>query len=411
MKTINIFKFALITLLICMSSVPAEAQILKKLLKKAENVVEKGVDNITKKKQEKNTTHVPNSIPEEQLENEEEPPPVSVFELSDYLTRVDAPNKAFKPMHFQMHNGLRRVGLLSNFRQKAGKDGFSREQAYKLSELLSVESASHELLLKIRFLHPHFAMLDNNVIYEMPRNKGEIDNESIYRQAAQQTLARAASNILTDQYKNLFLVNNLPGANKTPQPWGGVGANEFAQRKAYNSFMTSYKDDLLVYAGNLFKNNTEQFYVVAKTILKDYDFNQKGYWVHIGINGHYRNNLSTIEGFYSQFEPTTDYGNDYLNKLVVYSRKNGNSNGGLPILLKITEKEAEQLIGNKKSLIVYYAVKTKVTYTGLNVLQPSPKPQYTYSLLSPKITFYTDDLLQNAVGTISLENMIIKSKN
>ncbi len=409
-------KLLFIFIIFCFTSVgsnKADAQVFKKLLKKAENAIGKAIDKPSDKKptsdvelnsQTKKTQLPEDSQEEQKNENLKTPADVKFLEPS---------NKVFKPMAYQIHKGVKRTGLINIYRNPKSFEGQSYQSYSDISNKLVDGDNMYDYLLRIRFLSDYFELLDPDSIFKMQGNRSDSEIESRNKEIAQQLFLTSAFNLTSEESQKYFFVNSDdPGSGSRPaQEWGGNRSNEFRKRKFYNEFFTKYKKDLIKYGEKIFIDGTEDFYIVTKASLANYDFNSKGYWVSIGINnkgmgGGYINNRY---GFYEDFQPTTSYGNNYLNKQVVLNR-NQRRNLGLQMLLKMSESDAEKLMENKKVQQVFYTLKTKVKFKKIEdkgLIHPDIK--FSYSLLDPIITFYTNEALTEPIGSISLENPIIKA--
>ncbi|WP_047245631.1 hypothetical protein [Maribacter thermophilus] len=318
----------------------------------------------------------------------------------------EAPSSNFIDLSLQTHNGKLRFGVQDEYYVRSdGSYVKASEASYvAMDKRFSHNNASRHAfveLLKIRFKEEMFAAMDKDYFTERTNTMFEKD---IMSHTAQQHTLALANALTTNEHAMSYFCNQKEGSDCTsrfPQkgyyneprnirPWGGRGATEFQQLRAFTSFAKNDLPKIVKWGSTLLPDNTLDGYYVTRTHLGKYDFKAEGFW------------LMTHQ-FYNQGFLLKWYGLQPANSS---QRKLMHPNGA-SILLKMSPEKAENFSEKYQYLFLVFDV------TGqLNGLENYRADQLktTFTLNSSVIEIYTDDALTHRVGEIDINTMEAKTR-
>jgi hypothetical protein len=325
---------------------------------------------------------------------------LSFFVTISYSQKVDdsdlimykAPSPKYRDIVLQSHKGLPRFGILNNYIKPVKnstnvhlkkyshlrQDPATREKNKKIQ----LGYQNYFNMVSLHYLSNTFNDLDRERLTKTPSDNSTLKQQNSY--AAQRYLAQLSRSICVEERcKNGF-----------------SGTNEFERLRNYKTFVNDNLDDLKKWSRTFFTNNNVVGYYVSRLGLgsQSYDFDKNGYWVFLSLNVNTTNNRST----YTFFEPKTHYENDLMNK----SGSSPKRMRALQIFLPISLEKAEKFqLNNIRNL--YLVKKIKMTYkevvSGYKTLL-----KLTYHHESPLLEIYEDMALTKKIGTLSLDNLILK---
>jgi hypothetical protein len=328
----------------------------------------------------------------------------TIINYDDVIT-FKPPSENFIPILLQTHKNEIRFGQQNSYALKP--DGtfishhvqpqLAKKVDKKETQLQYSRDALYELL-KLKFMGNLYADMDTEFLTKQSSNMYLKDKHSYY---AQQHLLKLANAITSNKElyryfcnpkmedcaftadKDVYYYKNIINGRN----WGGKGANEFQILKSYTSYVQNNLKILQQWSRSIFPNNTIQGYYVARSILGEYDFKNKGYWI---------GNLFTQNRFLLQhynLEPANANERKLLNP------------HGVHILFKMSSSEAEKF-SESSAKTIYLVFKIKTTLKGLEYQYTRIKANYT--LESPIIEIYKDDDLTLKIGELSVDTMITK---
>jgi len=182
------------------------------------------------------------------------------FDTSDIII-IKSPSKIYKDILLQSHNDLPRFGVLNRYMISRGKiEPNSREK----SKLIGESHSSYMGLIQMEYMKAVYNDFNREVFtYASNSNMSKKEQNSViaqrhFRKLSQTVCRKEAGNI-------------------------NAGTNEFERRRNYKDFVTNNLDGLREWSSTLLKNNSVTGYWVNIMELKDYDFDKKGYWLHIPL--------------------------------------------------------------------------------------------------------------------------------
>ncbi len=318
----------------------------------------------------------------------------------------EAPSSNFIDLSLQTHNGKLRFGVQDEYYVRSdGSYVKASEASYAdMDKRFSHNNASRHAfteLLKIRFKEEMFAAMDKDYFTERTNTMFEKD---IMSHTAQQHTLALANALSTNEHAMGYFCNQKEDSDctsKFPQegyyneprnirPWGGRGATEFQQLRAYTSFAKNDLPKIAKWGSTLLPDNTLNGYYVTRTHLGKYDFKAGGFW----LMTHQFYNQGFLLKWYG-LQP----GNSSQRKLM---HPNCAS-----ILLKMSPDKAETFSEKVQQVYLVFDVTGK-----LNGLENYRADQLktTFTLNSPVIEIYTDDALTNRVGEIDINTMVSKTR-
>lgn len=330
---------------------------------------------------------------------------LSVFgQGKEKLYRAPSPN--FIDLSLQTHKGKLRFGIQDEYYLKSdGSFVKPSEASYvNIDKRFSHNNASRHAfleLLKIRFKEEMFAAMDLNYFTERTNSMFE---EDLMSHTAQQHTLALANSLTTNKQAMSYFCNQKEDSDcisKFPQegyyneprnlrPWGGRGATEFQQLRAYTGFVKNELSNIVEWGSTLLPDNILKGYYVTRTHLGKYDFKAEGFWL-------------ITHQFYNQGFLLKWYGLQPSNSA---ERKLMHPNGA-SILLKMSPEKAETFSEKVQQVYLVFDVTGK-----LNGLESYRADQLktTFTLNSSIIEIYSDDGLTNKVGEIDINTMETKTR-
>ena len=312
------------------------------------------------------------------------------FDTSDIII-IKSPSKNYKDILLQNHNDLPRFGVLNRYMISRGKiEPNSREK----SKLIRESYSSYMGLIQMDYMKAMYNDFNREVFtYASNSNMSKKEQNSVIAQKHFQELSQT---VCTKE------AGNING-----------GTNEFERRRNYKNFVANNLDGLRKWSSTLLKNNSVTGYWVNTTLLKDYDFDKKGYWLHIPLATRPQRNSSN--SFFLNFTPKTSY----ENKLPI-KRNRFKTVQPIKVLFKISPEDAEKLNPKQESNVrkvitattLFMVAKIKVTLNEFSENKNMGRPEvpnFEHHFTSPIITLYKDAALTEKVGEISLENFITEN--
>lgn len=306
-----------------------------------------------------------------------------------------SPSKKFHDIVLQSHNGLPRFGSLNNY---TIPNPIKNTSGYKKKySSIRQDPATREKNRKIQLGYQNYLKM---VAFKyLSDTYKDIDRERLTKMPATGTTGKQKNSYDAQHYLRSLLTLCVEEKCKN----GLNGKNEFERLRNYKNFVNENLDDLRKWSTTFFTNNSVIGYDVSHLGLGTYDFDKNGYWTNLSLSvnvGYSREpRVSTI------FEPKAKYEIDLVNKAFVNRR---NQISPLQIFLALSPEKAEKLqLNHIKNL--YLVKKVKISYkevvsgykTGLTL---------TYHHESPVMEIYEDKALTKKIGTLSLDNLIIKKQ-
>lgn len=317
-----------------------------------------------------------------------------------------APSPNFIDLSLQTHNNKLRFGVQDEYYLKSDGSYVKPSDAtyVDIDKRFSHNNASRHAfaeLLKIRFKEEMFAAMDTDYFTERTNTMFEKDKMS---HTAQQHTLLLANALSTNEHAMSYFCNQKEDSDCTsrfPQagyynepsnirPWGGRGATDFQQLRAYTTFAKNDLPVIVKWGSTLLPDNTLNGYYVTRTHLGKYDFKAGGFWL-------------ITHQFYNQGFLLKWYGLQPGNSA---ERKLMHPNGA-SILLKMSPDKAETFSEKVQQIHLVFNVTGK-----LNGLESYRADQLktTFTLNSPIIEIYSDDSLTNKVDEIDINTMVTKTR-
>ncbi|MDC6363692.1 MULTISPECIES: hypothetical protein [Flavobacteriaceae] len=316
-----------------------------------------------------------------------------------------SPSPNFISLSLQTYNNKLRFGIQDEYFVKADGTYVSSkaENYFEVDKKSSHNRASrHALLelLKIRFKADMFSAMDRNLFTERTQSMFEKDLKSYTAQQHVLALANALSskselkrffcNEKEEDCASIFKEDGYYNEPRNIRSWGGRGASEFQQLRAYTAFVNELFPKLEKWGNSLYPNNTIDGYYVAKTQLGTYSFKDGGYWLHT----HQMHQNDFLLRWW-ELQPS----NSAERKLV---HPNGSS-----ILLKMAPEKAEAFSENHQT--IFLVLDITASLNGLENYR-ADQLKTTFTLNSPTIMIYSDDSLTQKVGEIDISTMVSKTR-
>ena len=304
-----------------------------------------------------------------------------------------SPFKKFHDIVLQSHNGLPRFGSLNSY---TIPNPIKNTSGYKKKySSMHQDPATREKNRKIQLGYQNYLKM---VAFKyLSDTYKDIDRERLTKMPATGTTGKQKNSYDAQRYLRSLLTLCVEEKCKN----GLNGTNEFERLRNYKNFVSENLDDLRKWSTTFFTNNSVVGYDVSILGLGSYDFDKNGYWANLNLNaniGYSRGlNLSTI------FKPKADYESDLLNKVYVNRRSQISL---VQIFLAMSPEKAEKLqLNNIKTL--YLVKKIKIAYKEV-ISGYKTSLKLTYHHESPAMEIYEDMALTKKIGTLSLDNLIIK---
>lgn len=301
------------------------------------------------------------------------------------LIVYQASSSKFHDIVLQSHKGLPRFGLLNNYRKNTNtpsRHKFERQ-----------DPATREKNKKIQLgYHNYFKMVTYKYLSDIYK---DIDRERLTKTPSS-NITKKQKNSRTAQSNLALLSRSICAEEKCKN--GFSGANEFERLRNYKTFVSENLDELRKWSNTFFKNNTTIGYHVSRLGLSNYDFDENGYWIQLNLNINVADNRIT----FTSFEPKIDYENRLINKL----GSQPNPIKPFQVFLSMSPEKAEKFqLNNIRNF--YLVKKIKMTYKETkNKYNSTLKLVYHHE--SPLIEIYEDMALTKKIGTLSLDNLILK---
>ncbi|UJH68556.1 hypothetical protein [Allomuricauda sp. SCSIO 65647] len=317
----------------------------------------------------------------------------------------DSPSSEFIDLSLQTHNDKLRFGEQDNYYLNVdGSFVDNRGEAFSEAE----KKTSHNILsrqafvelLKIRFQEEIFSAMDREFLTKRTQNMYEKELKSYAGQ--QQTLALANA-LCSKAQKRRFFCNQKAedcdskfredGYYNEPRSlfgWGGKGASEFQQLRAYTTFVGELFPKIRQWGNEIHKQNSAEGYFVGKVLLGEYDFKNRGFWLN-------------TDAFYNT---------DFLLRWHNFQPSNSAertlaSPKGCQILLKLPRDKAEKLAEKHQFLFVVFGV--VASFEGIENYKAN-QLKTLFSLSSLKIEVFKDDSLTQKLSVIDINSMITKTR-
>ncbi|WP_339918422.1 hypothetical protein [Yeosuana marina] len=299
-----------------------------------------------------------------------------------------SPSPKFHNISLQSYKGLPRFGTLNSYIKKNNLGVYPRRQDPATLEKYRKVSLSYQNYFKMvtfKYLSDIYMDIDRDRLTKMPPTGTIGKQKNSYD--AQKYLRSLLTLCVEEKCKN--------GLN---------GKNEFERLRNYKTFVSENLDDLKKWSYMFYTNNSVIGYYVSDLGLDSYDFDKNGYWANLNLNVNIVSSgsggrVSTI------FEPKADYERDLMNKINIDLR---NQIHPLQIFLAMSPEKAEKLQLNKVRGL-YLVKKVKLTYKEV-VSGYSTLLTLTYHYESPILEIYEDMALTKKIGTLSLEELILKKQ-
>ena len=308
------------------------------------------------------------------------------------LIVYSAPSKKFHDLVLQSHKGLPRFGSLDNYTiLTKNNNGFKMKH-----KSVRQDPVTREKNKKIQLGYQnYFKMVTFKYLFDLYK---DIDRERLTKMPSTGTTEKKKNSYTAQQYLRNLLTLCVEEKCKNSLN----GNNEFERLRNYKTFVSENLDELRKWSNTFFKNNNVIGYYVSSLGLgfQSYDFDKNGYWGLLNLNINAANNRTT----YTSFEPKTQYENKLMNE----SGSHPNKMRALQIFLAISPEKAEKYqLNNVRNL--YLVRKIKLTYkevnSGYNTML-----KLVYNHESPTLEIYEDLALNKKIGTLSLDNLILKKQ-
>ncbi|RDY60205.1 hypothetical protein [Flagellimonas nanhaiensis] len=317
----------------------------------------------------------------------------------------DSPSNSFISLSLQTHKNKLRFGTQDEYYIKADGTYVKPQDSnyYDVDKRMSHNMASKYAfveLLKIRYKEDMFSVMDRSLFTERKQNMYDKEQKSYTAQQQVLALANALStkmelkrffcNEKGEDCASTFKEDGYYNEPRNIRTWGGRGASEFQQLRAYTTFVNELFPKLQQWGNSLHPTNKIDGYFVAKAQLGKYDFKDGGYW--LDTNQFYQN------GFLLRWRG--------LQPINTSERKLMHPNG-TSILYKMSPEEAETF--SEKYKHIFLVLDVMASLDGMENYR-ADHLKTTYTLNSPVIEIYSDDGLTNKVGEINIETMVYKTR-
>jgi hypothetical protein len=373
----------------------ANAQFLNKLKDKANKLADERVDQIVEKAIDKTN----NNTNQKHKNNSSSLPTSKNGDVTARNVKFDdriifeAPTDDFVNFELLSYKGLPRFGILP----KVDDNAVRREQQrfYEIySSLIELKHSKDKIDLE-------------------QLRRDNLGTHSPYRINGVKRLTYLATN--EKAYRSYFCNNDVDC--KIPQlkflgdsddngvgnfHWGGKGASEFQQRRAFNSFLEKDYGVLAEWGSKMWKNDHEIAYLVKNLSLDShvsYDFHRQGYRLDGGLrrmeSENYRN------GTFHQLQIVSRYiAHHPFEKDAAESQKT-------QVFFQIKQEEAEKLAkANINEVFAVYKIKMSFLEDKEIKIKGYRYPHkliFKHHLESPVVEVFADAELTNKIGEFSLE--------
>ncbi|MEO0528389.1 MAG: hypothetical protein AAFZ89_14245 [Bacteroidota bacterium] len=292
-----------------------------------------------------------------------------------------SPSKKFMDITIHSYNGLPRIGEVYFIR---GVTPPTNQKAFNV-------------LLQLKYMEKAYADMDKNKLttYEEGRSG---DKKLQHSFAAQNHLLTLAKELCTKEELEKYFgpekqaKSSSYGYNKNANAqrlnfWGGDRNNEFAQQRAYTSFVKNNLADLQAWSQRFFEGDTQTAYMInIARVAESYDFQKKGYWIRINLGG----GALLIDQL--RFTPF-----DQDQQTVIRKK----------LLMPMAPEEAKKYAFRKQNAIKILS-KVTVSYDKEYSTNNS-KPAFSFELENPIIEVYNKGrTLTEKIGEINLEKALAK---
>jgi hypothetical protein len=310
---------------------------------------------------------------------------------SDGLLVFDPPSDQFIPIVLQSHKGLPRFGARDNYKiqnntgKTPGRTVRPIRGSYdtEKSKEVGLGYRNFSLLLGLKYRTPFMGDLDRERLTTVSGNMSQEQRNSAYLQ-----------NYLRNQIAQSVGTGQVcENANR--------GANEFERIRNYKAFIDQCLDPLVQWSQSFFKNDEMVGYHVSTLhIGRNYDFDQKGYWlVHpLQLNDIFSLKSSGIHSV--TFLPSASFETELIKK--------SNSKNHVDFFLQMDEGTAERLMKEGISKL-YLVKKIKMVYSGKPLSRPNDRLEFNYSHVNKEMDVYLDEALTQHFTTLSMDNLILKT--
>jgi len=312
------------------------------------------------------------------------------------------PSKNFMPIYLQQHLNLPRLGVLNDYRIKTSSAPVSNNPRIKSTSQYAKQSpATREKLKQLRSGYINYA--------EMVRMKYM---SSIYDDLNKTTFVKATAtqdrkdqNALIAQSHLQLVTKKLGVRGLYDSAYGG--ANQFEKRRNYTAFIQENLAVLRNWSSSFLEKDELTAYHIATLRIGKYDFENEGYWMRIAPSLPQSTPYGNSLQLFKNLLPQSTYENKLLNHM---TGPNGHL-APIQVLLKIAPSKAENFVNNGIQTL-YVASKVKTAFKEVAEVRPNtsipPLLTFSYSYMSPKIVIYEDAALTKQVGSISLEQLILR---
>ena len=315
------------------------------------------------------------------------------------------PSSEFIELKLQTHNGKLRFGMQDNYYMNADgsyvdNTGEAFSTAEKKTSHNAISRHAFVELLKIRFQDEIFSVMDRDFLAKRAQNMYEKELKSYSAQQQVLVLANALStktqkrrffcNDKQEDCANRFREDGYYGIPRSVLGWGGKGASEFQQLRAYTSFVKELFPKIQQWGNALHPKNAVEGYFVGNIKLGEYDFKRGGFWLN-------------IDAFYNT---------DFLLRWHLFQPNNPAertlvSPKGCQILLAVSPEKAEKLAEKHQSLFMVFGV--MVSFEGIENYKAN-QLKTLFNLSSPILEIFTDHGLTQKISEIDINSMITKTR-
>mgnify|MGYP000919651017 CR=1 FL=1 len=338
----------------------ADAQLLDSLKSKSTKVG-KSLKELIKQPKEKNNKNAPSSQTTGNAK-----PQSSQGGGSFKRQTIAFPSKEYKSFDIPVYRGVPIVGT-------------KQDSYYSLTYEFNKEG-------DVRNLELYRLLLEMNVLEEVYRSrespfnkKNAGDERSRYVNQSLVKLLRGS--LLSEDIAQKYFCNPSAEREKCSNYWGGNGANEFAQNKAYDDFLKSGLYETLQKKAN---ELPLEVYFIRQIHLPTYDFDKKGFLLPI----HPGNDWAAVEPLQERnifLSMSPEEGSRLRERLVGQYANQKN----MYALIKLTFYKSVEAI-NKKSYILS------------NRFTPA-------RVADPIVEFYEDPALEKRIGQIDISGLMNKN--
>ena len=326
--------------------------------------------------------------------------------LKDDKIVFKAPDGAFIDFELQSFKGLPRFGVLKQSETIVEDKELERyyEIYSALIELKFLKNDLNEKNLKFENLSPN-ARLNINGIKRLMYLAS--NNEVFKYYFCNKTIEPCK----LPPYRRIGDNDKTPGIISSSKNgflghWGGNDANEFQQKRAFDTFIKQEYNTLLEWSHGIWEDQHEIGYLVNTVSLNalSYDFENQGFWIQAGLKRNSQINLSN-----RTFSPLR-FVVRYMPKQLFEKNPKANTNYAL---FMVSPEKAEELEKRKiKKIFIVQKIKLQLLKKEAVVLRRYNKKQkllFQYNIESPLIELYEDDALTKKLGEISLESGLFKN--